>query len=99
MRFVYFGYGYVYVEAVIQLFLHVTGLEDDTYGKQVVDFLERHMLCLHLVPNGIDGFDAGKDTVFQSHFIQLGTYRSGELFENLVAFFILYSPSRLASGA
>ena len=38
MRFVYFGYGYVYVEAVIQLFFHVTGLEDDTYGKQVVDF-------------------------------------------------------------
>ena len=87
MRFVYFGYGYVYIEAVIQLFFHVTGLEDDTYGKQVVDFLERHMLCLHLVPNGIDGFDAGKDTVFQSHFIQLGTYRSGELFENLVAFY------------
>ena len=49
MRFVYFGYGYVDVEAVVQFFLHVARLEDDAYGKQVIDFLERHMLGLHLV--------------------------------------------------
>ena len=87
MRFVYFGYGYIDVKAVIQFFLHVAGLEDDAYGKQVVDFLKRHVLCLHLVPDGVNGFDAGKNTVFQPHFVQLGTYRGGKFFENLVTFY------------
>ena len=87
MRFVYFGYGYVDVEAVVQFFLHVARLEDDAYGKQVIDFLERHMLGLHLVPDGVNGFDAGKDAVFQSHFVQLGAYRGGELFEYFVALY------------
>ena len=87
MRFVYFGYGYEYVEAGIQLFFHVTGLEDDTYGKQVVNFLERHMLCLHLVPNGIDGFYSGFHLEFEPHFFELRDNRLGEVVVDLLARF------------
>ena len=38
-----------------------------------------------IVPDGVDGLYTGKDTVFQSHFVQLRPYRSGELIEYLVA--------------
>ena len=43
------------------------------------------MFGLHFVPDGVDGLYTGKDTVFQSHFVQLRPYRSGELIEYLVA--------------
>ena len=87
MRFVYFGYGHVYVEAVVQLLFHIAGFEDDAYGQQVIDFLKRHVLGLHLVPDRVNGFYAGENAVFQSHLIQLGAYRSGEFFEYLVALY------------
>ena len=81
---VYLGDGDIDVEAVVQLLFHIARFEDDAYGKQVIDFLERYMLGLHLVPDGIDGFYPGEDTVFQAHLIQLGTYRGSEVFEYLV---------------
>ena len=40
------------------------------------------MLGLHFVPDGV-WILPGKDTVFQSHFVQLRPYRSGELIEYL----------------
>ena len=42
------------------------------------------MVCVDVVGNGIDGFDGGKDRVFEWDFMELGRYGRGEVFEKVV---------------
>ena len=83
---VYLGNSYIDVETVIQFFFQILGREDDADGQDVVDFFEGNMLGLHLVPDGVNGLDTCQNMVLHAHFVQLGTDRSREVLENLVAF-------------
>ena len=53
------GDGGVDIPALVLLVHTRKRVEDNTHGVNVVDILEGDFLRLHLVPDGIDGFDAG----------------------------------------
>ena len=86
MRLVYLGNGDIDVETVVELFFHVAWFEDDADSEQVINLLERDVLGLHLVPDGVDRFHTCQNPVFQPHLVQLGADRSSEVVEYFVAF-------------
>ena len=61
------------------------GVQDYTDGKQVVHTLERTLLLLHLLVDGVDGLGASLDVEVQSRLFQLLLYRSDESGYILVA--------------
>ena len=65
----------------------VGAFENDTNRIEVVDFLERYVFRLHLVPNGIDGFYPGFHLEFEPHFFELRDNRLGEVVVDLLARF------------
>ena len=85
------------IDAPTLVFLRrlVIGLEDDTNGHQVVDVVERHMLLVHLPPDGIDRFDtrARREDVPQA--VQLLANRAHE---RLIVFHLLFFHGRQALG-
>ena len=44
--------------------------KDDSDGQYVVDFLEGHVLVLHLVPNGVRAFHARFDLILNAHAVE-----------------------------
>ena len=61
------------------------GVQDYTDGKQVVHTLERTLLLLHLLVDGVDGLGAPLDVEMQSRLFQLLLYRSDKSGYILVA--------------
>ena len=49
----------------------VVVLENDPDGINVVDFLKRHVFCLHLVENGVCALHPCLDFIFESRFVEL----------------------------
>ena len=45
-------------------------VEDDTYGEEVVDFLEGDALELHLAPDGEASLDSGLHLIAQPHAVE-----------------------------
>ena len=86
VRFVDFGYGYVYVKALIEFFFGVLGAENDADSQDIVYFFECDMLGLHLVPDGIGGFYPCYQLVADTHLVQLRTDRCREFTEYFFAF-------------
>ena len=60
------------------------GIEDDAHGQQVVDFLEGHVLRLHLVPDAVGSLHARFDIIGVSEFVQLLADGLDEGLEGLV---------------
>ena len=51
---------------------------NDTYGKEVKDAIDIHLLLLHLLPDGMNALGASLHMEFQSSLEQLLLYRFGE---------------------
>ena len=77
--------GHVDIKALVDLLLRDMGREDDSYGKDVVDLLKRHMLGLHLVPDGVGALHTCQDLVVHTHLIQRLADGLGELLEESLA--------------
>ena len=90
--------GDVDVEALVDLLLARTRGEDDAHGEDVVDLLERDVLVLHLVPDGVGGFYTLLDGVLDSHLLQLDLDGHDELVEQFVALGLGRSQLRLDVG-
>lgn len=60
-------------------------LENHSYGIYVVDLLERHFLCLHLVEDGVCAFHSGLYLIFESCGIEFLFHGTHEFFHNLFA--------------
>ena len=85
MALIYLRDSYVDVEALIDFFFALVGCKDDAHGKYVVYLFERHMFILHLRPDGVGGFYALLNLVFDAHFIQCSLNRFRKLVEQFVA--------------
>ena len=66
MTLVYLADGYVDVEAFVHFIFSYLRSENDANGENVIDFVERHVLVLHLVPNGIRTLDTCLDLIFHA---------------------------------
>ena len=76
--------GYVDIEAIVHLFLAFLGLEDNSYGQNIVYLIECNMLVLHLTPYRIRALDACLDLIIIAHVIQHLTYGISKVFEERV---------------
>ena len=85
MTLIDFADGDIDIEAFVDFVLAVFRFEDDAYGQDVKDFVERHVLCLHLVPDGVRTLDACEYFIVDAHFVECLTDGRRELFEELVA--------------
>ena len=72
----------VYFETFGRLVHTFFCFKDDAHGQNIVNFVEFHMLCLHLVPDAVWRFDACLYLVAQSCFVELISDRSCELVED-----------------
>ena len=86
VRFINLGYGYVYVKALVEFFFRIFGTEDDTDGQNIIYFFKCDMLGLHLVPDGIRGFDSCYQLIADTHFVQLCADRCCKFTEYFFAF-------------
>ena len=75
----------VYLEALVDFLRAFLRRIDDAHSKNVVDFVERDVLVLHLVPNGIRTLHARLQFVLYAHLVESFTYRSSEVLEKHVA--------------
>ena len=98
VRLVYLRDGYIDAETFVRFFFRFAWLEDDADSQDIENFIERNMLGLHLVPNGVWRLDAGHDAVLDTHFVQLYTDRSGELFEQYVTICLGFLQQRFDVG-
>ena len=73
------------VKAFVDLFLPYLRGENDADSENVVDLIERDMLVLHFIPNGIRTLHSRLDFVFYPHFVQRSFDGSRKLFEKFVA--------------
>ena len=85
VRLVDAAYGDVNLETLVDFLFSDLGREDDTYGKEVIDFFEGDVLGLHLVPYRVWALDAGDNLVFHPSRIEGLPDGGGEFFEELVA--------------
>ena len=71
-------------------FLHgvVVVLEYDAHGVDVVDFLKRHLLGLHLVVDAVCAFHAGLDFISESGCVELLAHRAHELLHDFLPVFL-----------
>ena len=86
MRLVYLRDSYIDAETFVGFHFKVSRIEDDAYGQDVVDFFERDVFGLHLVPNGIRRLDTCQDAILDAHLVQLGADRGSKLTEQFFAF-------------
>ena len=85
MALVDFRDGDVDVETLVDFHLAFVGGKDDAYGEDVIDFLKRHTLVLHLRPYGVGRLDAFLDDVFNAHLLKRRLDRCSKLVEQLTA--------------
>ena len=86
VRFINLGYGYVYVKALVEFFFRIFGTENDTDSQDIIYFFKCDMLGLHLVPDGIRGFDSCYQLIADTHFVQLCADRCCKFTEYFFAF-------------
>src|SRR5574344_177385 len=65
----------VYVETFVNFFFTNFWFKDNSYGKNIIDFLKCYVLVLHLIPNRIRAFYASLNFVFQSNLVKSFAYR------------------------
>ena len=85
MSLVDFAHCHVDVKAFVDLFLPYLRGENDADSENIVDLIERDMLVLHFIPNGIRTLHSRLDFVFYPHFVQRSFDGSRKLFEKFVA--------------
>ena len=96
MAFVYLADGHINPEAFVHLIGAVFRRNDDADGENVVDFIKRYVLVLHLVPNRIRALDTCLELVFHARFVENFTDRGCELGEERITLrfgvgkFVLY---------
>ena len=75
--------GHHAVDIPTEVLLHLNGirLHDDANRKKIIDFLERDLLGLHLVPDGIDRFRAALEFIRDAGFVQIFDDGLGELID------------------
>ncbi len=62
--------GNINLETFIDLILPVLGDEHNTHGEDVIDLLKRHVLILHLAPDGVGALDACLDMIGEAHLVE-----------------------------
>jgi len=85
-------------ETFVRLGFQIGRVEDDAYGQDVVDFLERDVLGLHLVPDGVGRLDTGQDAVSDAHLVQFFADGCRELAEEFFAFLLRFFQQVLDLG-
>ena len=85
MTLIYLADGYIDIEAFVHLVCPFFRGKDDADCQNIVDFVERDMLVLHLVPDGIRALNTGFDLVFYAQLIEFFTDRGGKLCKEIVA--------------
>ena len=75
---------YVYLETLVDFLVTILGCEDDANSQNVIDFVKRHMLVLHLRPNAVRRFHAFLDFVFDAHLLQFRFNGDCEFVEQLM---------------
>ena len=73
--------GHIDVEALVYFLLPHLWREDDAYGEDVVNLLERHVLVLHLVPDRVGALHPFLDLILDAHLLQRLLNGSRELVE------------------
>ena len=86
VRLVDIGQCGIDIETFAALHGSVFGREDDADGQEVEDFVEGHVLVLHLHPNGVGTFDAFLYRVARAHLVERGANGRGELGNDVVEF-------------
>ena len=84
------SYGRINLPADPLLLGRVVAFEHDARGIEVVHLIERYMLGLHLVPDGIGRFYPRLGRVFQPHLVQTLKHRRGEI--------LVYAVTRCLGG-
>ena len=98
MQTVYVCYRRIYLPADTLLLGRVRTLENNTRRIQVIDFLKRYMLGLHLVPYGINRLDPRLGSVFKPHGVEFFKHRLREIVVDFGAvrlgslYFLAYLP-------
>ena len=88
VRLVNLAYRHVNVEALVHLLFTLLRLEDNPHGQDVIYLVERYVLVLHLVPNGIRAFHTRLDFILQPHLVENLADGGGETCEQRVAPFL-----------
>ena len=71
--FVDFGDGDIDIKTIVQFFVRMLrGSKMIRTASKIIDLFERYMLGLHLVPDGIDGFNTREDTDISAPFCPAG---------------------------
>ena len=71
------------IPAAVLLGVAVTAVEDDTYGEEVIDFLEGNALDLHLSPDGEAPLDSGLHLVLEPHLVKACLQGGSEAMEEV----------------
>ena len=69
MAFIDAADGHIDVETFVDFFATHFGFEDNSDGENIIDFFERYVLVLHLIPYRIRTFYARFNRVFQPHLV------------------------------
>ena len=85
MGFVDLRDGDIDLEALVDLIFAILGGEDDAHSEDVVDFFKRHVLVLHLVPDGVGALHAFLNLIGDAHLLQGILDGTRKLIEELIA--------------